>query len=150
MKSRVLAAIGVGALLLAACGSGGGGTQDEVADMVLDEMSAEGVDMDEDCVRDAAQELSDDDAQKILDAGPGGNADDLSPEADDAANSLINCVDTDAIVDQMIDEMVDDAGADNVDVDCLKDAFSDLDLTTFDEGNPEMMSAMFECISIGG
>lgn len=149
MKSRVLVGIGVGALVLSACG-GGGGPQDEVADMVLDEMSGEDVEMDEECVRDAAQELSDDDAQKILDAGPGGNATDLSPEADAAANSLINCVDTDAIVDQMIDEMVDDAGAENVDVDCLKEALSGLDLATFDEGSPEMMSALFECISIGG
>lgn len=150
MKSRVLAAIGVAGVVLAACGGGDGGTQDEVADMVLEEMSEEGVELDEDCVRDAAQELSDDDAQKILDAGPGGNAEGLSPEATEAADSLINCVDTDAVIDQMIDEMVDDAGADNVDVDCLKDAFRDLDLTTFDEADPEMMSDLFECISIGG
>jgi hypothetical protein len=137
-------------IVLAACGGGGGGAQDDVADMMLDSMEEEGVDMDDDCVRDAAQELSDEDAQKILDAGPDGNAEDLSDDAIAAADSLIDCIDTDALVDQMIDEMVADAGAENVDVDCLKDALSGLDLSTFDDGDPAMMSALFECISVGG
>lgn len=149
MKSRVLAGIGVGALVLAACG-GGEGPQDEVADMVLEEMSGEGVEMNEDCVRDAAQELSDDDAQKILDAGPGGNADDLSPEAGEAVDSFIACIDTDALVDQVIDEMVASEGAENVDVECLRTALSDLDLASIDESSPELMSALFECITVGG
>ena len=149
MKSRVLAGIGVGALVLSACG-GGGGPQDEVADMVLEEMGGEGVEIDEDCVRDAAQELSDDDAQKILDAGPGGNADDLSPEAAETADSLIDCINADAFVDELIDEMVASEGAENVDVECLRVALSDLDLASVDEGSPELMSALFECISIGG
>jgi hypothetical protein len=149
MKSRVWAGIAVGALVLTACGDGGG-AQDEVADMVLEEMGGEGVEMDEDCVRDAAQELSDDDAQKIVDAGPGGNADDLSPEAGETVDSFISCIDTDSLVDQMIDEMVTSEGAENVDVECLRTALNDIDLASIDESSPELMSALFECITIGG
>ena len=46
---------------------GSDSAQDEVADMMIEEMEAEGMDVDEDCVRDAAGELSDDDAQAIVD-----------------------------------------------------------------------------------
>lgn len=138
--------------MLAACGGddGGGGKQDEVADMLLESMEDEGVDMDDGCVRDAAQQLSDDDAQTLLDAGPDGRADDLGAEADEVVNNLLDCVDTDALVDEMIDDMVDDIGADNVDVDCVKDALRDLDLASIDEGDSAMMTALLECMSVGG
>lgn len=109
MRTRSISSIAVVALALAACGGdddGGGGDsggspQDQVADMMLDaieeEMTGEdmqGVSIDEDCVRDAAGELSDDDAEAIVDAGPDGNPDiSISPE--EFATSFFDCVDLD-------------------------------------------------------
>lgn len=101
MKSRAIVALSASALVLAACGGGGGGKQDEVADMVLEQMEDEDVTIDEDCVRDAAGELSDEDAQKILDAGPDGEADDLSSEAQAAGAALVDCIDFDSMLDEI-------------------------------------------------
>jgi hypothetical protein len=113
MSSRLLATISIAALALAACGGdddgggdggGGGGDgspQDQVADMmmeVLDETMTgeemEGVTVDEDCIRDKIGGLSDDDAQKILDAGPEGDPD-VSDGADEISASIVECVDMD-------------------------------------------------------
>jgi hypothetical protein len=150
MKSRLVATISIAALALAACGGGDGGAQDEVADMVIEEMEAEGADVDEDCVKDATGDLSDDDAQKILDAGPDGNADDLSEEAQAAAGKLLGCIGLDSVVDDMIGEMESQMGEENVDADCMRDAAADLDLENIDEGNGDLMTAMLECIDVGG
>lgn len=105
MTKRILAATAAATLLLAACGGdddGGGSPQDQVADMMIDAINEEfegqdleGVSIDEDCVRDATGELSDDDAQKILDAGPEGDPEGLSTSAEAAAASLLDCVEID-------------------------------------------------------
>ena len=109
MKSRVLATISIAALALAACGgdddgggSGGNSPQDQVADMMMDAinetMSSEemqGVTVDEECVRDTVDQLDDDDAQKILDAGPEGDPEGLSTSAEDIGSSILDCVDID-------------------------------------------------------
>jgi hypothetical protein len=105
MKIRAIVVASATVLALAACGGdddGGSGVQGEVADMMIDAMNEsfseegiEGIDLDEDCVRDAVGQLSDDDAQKILDAGPDNEPEGLSDEADEAAQALIDCVDID-------------------------------------------------------
>ncbi|MCB0967494.1 MAG: hypothetical protein KDB37_11720 [Ilumatobacter sp.] len=146
MKSRLFATLSVAALTLAACG-GGGGSQDEVADMMIEEMEAEGMDVDEDCVRDAAGELSDDDAQAILDAGPGGDPD-VSDDAQAAAAKLIDCVDIGSIVEEQIDALVDEMGEENVDRECLDNALDDLDLAAMEEDPSALMGPMMECITI--
>lgn len=168
MKSRVVVAVSATALILAACG-GGGGKQDEVADMVLDEMEGEDVEVDEDCVRDAANKLSDDDAQKILDAGPDGQADDLSDDAMDAGASLFECFDFDSILDE-IDTSIPDlsipdlsipdvsmpdvsdflAGLDmeGLDEECFQDVLDGIDMSSADI--QELTSAALGCISVGG
>lgn len=86
---------------IAACGddddSGSGSVQDQVADMTIEQLGAdEGVDVDADCVRDKANELSDDDARAVIDAGLSGDAD-VSEEGQAVAASLVECltVDTD-------------------------------------------------------
>lgn len=149
MKTRVIAAAVAATLVLSGCGDGGG-KQDEVADMVIEEMADQDVAMDEDCVREAAGKLSDDDAQKILDAGPDGDAGDLSDDAQEAARTLINCVDTDQLVDQIVDSMVDSIGAENIDVDCLKDTLRGMDLANLEDGDASMMSGLAECLALGG
>ena len=146
MKSRLFATLSVAALTLAACG-GGDSTQDEVADMMIEELEAEGMDVDEDCVRDAAGELSDDDAQAIVDAGPDGDPD-VSDEAMAAASSLMGCVDLGSIVDEAIDDMVAEMGEENVDRECMEEALGDLDLAAMEEDPSAMMGPMMECITI--
>ena len=76
-KKPVIAVMAL-SLVAAACGGdddggGGGSPQDQVADMMLEvldeELSAEGmegVSIDEDCVREAMGELSDEDAEAIV------------------------------------------------------------------------------------
>ncbi len=105
MKIRAIVAATATVLALSACGGdddGGSGVQAQVADMMIDTMNealeaegVDGVDIDEDCIRDAANELSDDDARKILDAGPDGDPEGLSAEADAAGDALIDCIDID-------------------------------------------------------
>lgn len=146
MKSRLIATMSIAALALAACG-GGGGSQDEVADMVIEQLEADGVDADEDCVRDAAGELSDEDAEKILEAGSDGEAD-VSDDAEAAASQLMSCVDMGSVVDSAIDDMVAEMGEENVDADCIREATADLDMAALEEGGGDLMTAMMECITI--
>lgn len=102
MKIRAIAAAAATVLALSACGGdddgGGGSAQSQVADMMIDALNesfsqegVEGIELDEDCVRDAVAELSDDDAQKILDAGPDDEPEGLSEEAEGAAEQLTEC-----------------------------------------------------------
>lgn len=146
MKTRLFATLSVAALALAACG-GGDSSQDEVADMMIDEMEAEGMDVDEDCVRDAAGELSDDDAQAILDAGPDGDPD-VSDDAQAAATQLLGCVDIGSMFESQIDAMVDEMGEENVDRECIENAISDLDLAAMEDDPSALMGPMMDCITI--
>ena len=146
MKSRLFATLSVAALALTACG-GGDSSQDEVADMMIEEMEAEGVDVDEDCVRDATGQLSDDDAQAIVDAGPNGDPD-VSDDAQAAAASLFDCVDMGAMFTEQIDAMVSEMGEENVDRECLENAIDDLDLASMDDDASALTRSMMDCITI--
>ncbi len=108
MRIRIIGTVAAATLALAACGGGddggsGGSAQSQVADMMLtaldEDLAAEGLSsdiIDRDCVRDAIGELSDDDAEKIVEAGPDGNPD-VSADAEDIADSMFECVDLTAI-----------------------------------------------------
>ena len=155
MKSRLSATISIVALALAACGGdddggSGSGPQGEVADMVIEDMEAEGFVVDEECVRDATGELSDDDAQALVDAGPEGDAGDLGADAEEAAAAVAGCIDSDQMVDAVIDDMVAEMGEENVDADCIKEALDGVDLATMDESDPAVMTAVLDCIQVGG
>ena len=107
MRTRLFGTLAIAALVLTACGGGGddggggdggGGAQDQVADMMIDVLTEaseiEGVDVtiDEDCIRDKVGQLSDADAQAIVDAGPDGDPE-VSAEADAIGETMIACVD---------------------------------------------------------
>lgn len=108
MRIRFIGTVAVATLALAACGGGddsgsGGSPQSQVADMMLEaldeDLTDEGIDpsvIDRDCVRSAIDGLSDDDAEKIIEAGPDGNPD-VSASAEDIADSMFECVDLAAI-----------------------------------------------------
>lgn len=142
MRTRLIGSLTVAVLALSACGGDddGGGQQAEVADMMLEAADEEGFSLEEDCVRDVAGRLSDEDAAKIVEAGPEGDPE-LSAEADALADEMFDCVDTDALVDQIVAEMGD---AEGVDADCLKSVLDEQGLEALESG------AMFECIEIGG
>jgi hypothetical protein len=114
-RFAVVAAL-VAGLGLAACGgddddAGGGGSQDDVFDMMMQAMEEslasempEGVELDiedivdEDCLRDKTDQLSDEDAEKIVEAGIDGDPE-VSAEAEQVAESLDECFDAEAIAD---------------------------------------------------
>lgn len=99
MTKRILAAAAAATLLLSACGGGGGDVQNEVADIYIkamgdlaDELDVE-LDINEGCVRDLTAQLSDDDAQKLVDAGIDGDPEGLSAEADELGEQLFeDCI----------------------------------------------------------
>ncbi len=104
MTKTLLGVLAVGTLLVAACGSdsgsddgggdgGGGNPQKDVADLLVDALEGQEVTFDEDCIRDKASQLSDEDAQLIADAGTEGTAPDISDEAAAIGDQLIECVD---------------------------------------------------------
>lgn len=104
MRTRLFGSLAIAALALSAtaCGgdddSAGGSAQDQVADMMIDVLNEAGdvegasVDIDEDCLREKAGKLSDDDAKAIIDAGPDGEPE-VSAEADAIGDELFECVD---------------------------------------------------------
>jgi hypothetical protein len=144
MRNRLIGSIAIAALALAACGGDdSGGQQDEVADMMLTVMSEEsGLSLDEACVREAAQGITDEDADKIVEAGMDGDPA-ISEESDQAIRSMASCVS----LDDMVDEIAEQFG-DSVDRDCLRDALDGVDLAALDEADfgPELL----ECVNIGG
>jgi hypothetical protein len=136
-------------LLLAACGGGSDSPQDEAANLAIASAKAEGVDLDEGCVRDLAGGLSDEDAQAIIEAGTASDAE-LSDSGLRAAASLLDCVDRGEFVDQMMEQIGDTPG---LDADCMRDALTELDLANFDPEDPGFAAAMIDCVdlsSLGG
>lgn len=78
-------------LLLWGCGSdddGGGELQSDVADLLLED--SVGV-VDEQCIRDKADELSDEDAQFLLDNIDATDTEGFSSDLEDWVDGLIEC-----------------------------------------------------------
>lgn len=105
MRTRLFGAIAIAALVVTACGgdddggSGGGSPQDQVADMMIDMLDEtaetegiEGFEIDEGCLRDKVDQLSDEDARAIVAAGPDGEPE-VSDEAEAVAGSMFECFD---------------------------------------------------------
>lgn len=141
MRTRLIAPLAVVTLALAACGGddGSSGRQGEVADMMLEAAEEEGIALEEECVRDVAGRLSDEDAAKIVEAGPDGEAE-LSADAEAVAEDMFDCLDTDALVDQIVAGM--DGGG--VDAECLKRVLDEEGLDALESG------AVVECLDLGG
>ena len=71
--------------------NGGGSAQDQLAAMIIESLDATGYDFDEDCISDKTHQLSDEDAEAIVAAGPTGDPD-VSDEADAIGGTLADCV----------------------------------------------------------
>lgn len=139
MRTRLIGSIAIVTLVLSACGGGDSGQQGEVADMMMASAEEEGIALEEDCVRDVAGQLSDEDAARIVEAGVDGSPD-ISADAEALAEDMFGCLDTDALVDQIVAEM----GEEGIDAECLKEVLDEQGLDALDGG------AMLECIDLGG
>lgn len=145
--TRLLGGLAAATMLFAACGSdddgGAGGDQGAAADLLVDAVGEEGVELDRDCVNDIAGELSDDDAAAIVAAGPDGDPD-ISPEAEALGGRILNeCLDLSSAIDAILAEIGDDDG---IDKDCLRTELEKA--TNFEEVQTLAVSAALECVSI--
>lgn len=91
MKKQLITAL-VAGLVLVACGgdSDSASNQDKVADLIIGAAEDAGASPDGDCIRDAAQDLSDDDAKAMVDAGLEGEPD-ISTEANEILAEILTC-----------------------------------------------------------
>jgi hypothetical protein len=144
MRTRFICSIATVTLVLAACGGGDGasGKQGEVADQLVASASEAGLELDTACVDDIASKLSDDDAQRILDAGPDGDPT-LSDEGEALGEQIFGCVSMDSFVDSLVAEV----GEENVDVDCLKEALKGVDPAEL--GSGDLPGDVFACFTGG-
>lgn len=138
MRKKLFSTLAATVVVVSACG-GGGGKQGEVADLLIEAADEGGLELDNDCVNDTAAKLSDDDAEKIVEAGTDGDPD-VSPEAEALFDEIFNCVDTSAFVDSILAEF---EGDDSIDADCLREELEGL--TSPDEIQEKMFDIAFSC-----
>lgn len=137
MRTKIFSTLAVTAVVATACG--GGGQQGEVADLFMDLASDGGIELDRGCVEEAAEGLSDDDAEKIIEAGTEGNPE-LSPEAEAIGDSMFSCVDASSYLDSIVAQFEDD---DSIDADCLRAEFEGL--STPEEIEEKIVDAALAC-----
>lgn len=157
MNKSIVASLAVGVLVLAACGSdsgsSSGGPQGEAADAAIAAASEEGMELDEECVNDLASQLSDEDAEAIVAAGPDGDPE-ISDEGTAIGVQLMTCADSSEIADAFIEEMK--ASGQEFDEECVREGLDGLDLSTLagdaqtGEAPEELISAVFDCFEVGG
>jgi hypothetical protein len=158
---RITALLAASALVLAACGDDDDddaqasatasaedndtatGVQADAADELIQQMDDENVDADEDCVHSAFADMSDDDAQKIVDAGSG-DAPDLSPEGlAIVTQATADCASGEDMINSIIEGLPE-----NVDGDCVRDKLEDADFGDIVSSGtlpPEIEDAITEC-----
>ena len=151
MMKSLTPIIMIAALALAGCGGSDGGASDaqaQVAQQTIDAASEAGFDLDEGCVNNIVTELSDDDAQAIVDAGPLGDPD-VSAEGSALAGQLVNCISQEALLDEFIVGL--EAEGQAFDEACVRENLKDFDLAELAaQGanatpSSEMVAALFEC-----
>jgi hypothetical protein len=143
---RITALLASSVLLVAACGDdddSAGSVQDDAADELVQQMNDEDVDADEDCVREAFVDMSDDDAQKIVDAGSD-ESPDLSPEGlAIVTQATASCASGEDMLDSIIESLPE-----GVDGDCVRDRLADADFGEIVSSGtmpPEIQEAITEC-----
>lgn len=103
---KMLTIAAAGTLVLAACGSdsGGGGSSSDAKDKLFDEIMSvmsedevEGIEIDEDCMRDLVNDIPDDEAELLADnIDEPDLPDGVSEETEDKiVNGMFDCVDFD-------------------------------------------------------
>ena len=106
---KITGLLAASVLFVAACGDDdddtAGGVQNDAADELVQQMEDEDIDADESCVREAFADMSDEDAQKIVDAGSD-ETPDLSPEGlAIATQATTSCVSGEDLLDSFIESL---------------------------------------------
>ena len=146
---RITALLASSVLLVAACGGddddddGAGGIQADAADEFIQQMEDEDVEPDEECVREAFADMSDDDAQRIVDAGTE-ETPELSPEAMAiVTEATTSCASSEDLLNSIIEGLPE-----GIDADCVRDQLADADFGDMMSSGtlpPEVEEAMIEC-----
>jgi hypothetical protein len=156
---RTIVIAAVATLGLAACGSDGGGgsglsdDQAAAASSAIEEAASGGVELDEDCVNEVAEQLSDEDAAKAAAAEPGEEAE-LSAAGEALGLELLNCADEEGLIDLFIAGMNESGEA--FDEDCAREKLEGLDVAALaaasEGGDPpaDLIAALMECMDLGG
>ncbi|RLE25204.1 MAG: hypothetical protein DRJ50_03385 [Actinobacteria bacterium] len=151
MRKSVVPILAIAGLALAACGGSDGessGLQAEAAQQTIDAAKDAGFALDENCVNDITSQLSNDDAEAIVAAGPTGIPE-VSDEGSALAQQLATCLGQEALLDQFIIGMRAEGQA--FDEGCVREKLKEFDLGTLaaqgenaDIPN-EMVAALIEC-----
>ena len=104
-------------------------------------------------MNDLTSQLSDEDAQAIVDAEAESDAE-VSVEGTAIVNQLLGCADNDQIIDAFIAEM--QKSGQEFDEECVREGLQDIDLAELaasEEGQSgppeEVISAVFDCFELG-
>ena len=176
MKKSILASLAVGVLVFAACGSDSdgasdttptdgsgssvttessdsdspGGVQGEAAEAFIAAAADSGITPDEDCVHDLAAQLSDEDAQAIVDSQPDGSPE-LSAEGTALTAQLPSCVSNDDLLEAYITQLK--ATGQTFDEECVRDGLEGVDfgaLASAEDGDAatqEAIAKVMPCFS---
>ena len=144
---KITALLASSVLLVAACGGddddSAGGVQNDAADEFIQQMKDGDVNPDEECVRTAFADMSDDDAQRIVDAG-NDETPDLSPEAMAiVTEATASCASSEDLLNSIIESLPE-----GIDGECVRDKLSGMDFgDVVSSGTmpPEVEQAMTEC-----
>jgi len=130
-----------------------GDVQAQAADAAIASAKQDGIDLDADCVNELTAQLSDEDAQAIVDAGGGGDAE-VSDEGTAIGSQLLSCAGNEQIIDALIAEMK--TSGQEFDEQCVRDGLKDIDLAGLvasaegEGGTPEeVVNAVFGCFDLG-
>ena len=144
---KITALLASSVLLVAACGGddddSAGAVQNDAADEFIQQMKDEDINPDEECVRTAFADMSDDDAQRIVDAGSG-EAPELSPEAMGiVTEATTSCASSEDLLNSIIESLPE-----GVDADCVRDKLADADFGDMMASGtlpPEIEQAITDC-----
>jgi len=130
-----------------------GDVQAQAADAAIASAKQNGIDLDADCVNELASQLSDEDAQAIVDAGGEGGAE-VSDEGTAIGSQLLSCAGNEQIIEALIAEMK--TSGQEFDEQCVRDGLKDIDLAGLvasaegEGGTPEeVVNAVFGCFDLG-
>jgi len=150
MRTTITACLAAATLVLTACGSSDGGSdeasedQGKVADLLMTGAGDAGFELDRDCVNETVGELSDADAKALADAGLEGDAD-ISAEGEAIGERIFSeCVDAASYLDALVASYGEDDPT--IDTECLKSA---LEGKTVDEIGDELYDAALGCANDG-
>jgi hypothetical protein len=148
---RFIVLIATGVLVLGACGSDSSSElsadQEQVVDKVMEASAAEGLVLDEQCVRDVISQMPSEDAAILANSDPDA-AVELSAEGEAIGDDLLTCVDREDLINALVDDL--SASGAQVDRQCVADALEGVEPSELfgssGEGPPEeVLTALEAC-----